>query len=205
MLGRNSLETSPEIVRTRMAELDAAIRVRRDEARIELPMRARLRLVFEGLGVVFDVPQADLEWEMWRESLWFIPELGVYDALIDVAHRELPSAVVTNNPFTGETVMRELRIHGLDAAIRFVASSADYGFRKPDPFLFRAAAGRLGVDPAGIWCIGSSADLDVVGARASGMKSVWYNPEGRPPPLGVEPDAEIKSWAEFPALLDRGI
>lgn len=202
---RNALVTSPEIVRTRMAELHAALRVRRVEAGIELPMRARLRLLFERLGVEFDVPPADLEWEMWRESLWLIPEPGALDAMVDVMHRELPAGVVTNNPFTGETIARELKIHGLDQTIRFVISSADYGVRKPEPLIFHAAAGRLGVDPARIWHVGNSAEIDMAGAKAAGFRTVWHNPEGRPPPLGVEPDAQIKGWAEFPALLDKGL
>jgi putative hydrolase of the HAD superfamily len=202
---RNPLETSPALVRTRMAELHKALRVRREEAGIELTMEARLKLVFERLGVRFDAPPADLEWEMWRESLWLIPEPGAIDAMVDVLHRGIPAGVVTNNPFKGETVARELHIHGLNETIRFVVSSADYGVRKPDPLIFHAAVGRLGLDPARVWYTGNAAQLDIRSAQAAGLKAVWYNPARRPPPLGVAPDAEIASWREFPALVERGL
>ena len=205
MLARNALDTSAEIVRQRMAELHAALRVRRVEAGIELPMRARLKILFERLGIAFDTPAAELEWEMWRESLWLLPEPGAVDALVDVMHRELPAGVVTNNPFTGETILRELKIHGLDETLRFVVSSADYGVRKPDPLIFHAAVGRLGVDPAKVWHVGNSSEIDMVGAKAAGLRTVWYNPEGKVLPPSVNPDGEIRSWSDFPALLDRGL
>jgi putative hydrolase of the HAD superfamily len=202
---RNPQATSPDIVRMRMAELQKGMRVRRDEARIELTMQTRLKLVFERLGVTFDLPPAELEWEMWRESLWFMPEPGAVDAMVEVLHREIPAGLVSNTPFTGETVARELKIQGLDEAIRLVVTSADYGVRKPDPLIFLAAAGRLGLEPARVWHVGESAAIDVAGAQGAGLKAVWYNPARKAPPPRLVPDAEISAWSEFPALVERGL
>jgi len=48
--------------------------------------------------------------------------------------------------------------------------------RKPNRLLFETAAARIGAEPDDIWFVGDSLDVDVAGARAAGMTTVWLRP-----------------------------
>jgi len=55
--------------------------------------------------------------------------------------------------------------------------------------------------------VGDRADIDVVGARAVGMRAVWINRAAEALPAGAPaPDHEIRDLQELPVLLapDRG-
>ena len=177
---------------------------RYNEAMIEFPVKASLRLVCERLGIEFPMSPAELEWLYFKESTWYIPEPGAEDVLLDLMHREIPAGIVTNMPFAGNTIQRELKILGLDQLIRFVVSSADYGVRKPHPNIFLAAAGKFDVPPAEVWMIGDNAAYDVVGAQAAGMKTIWYNPSGVVTP-DITPDAVLMNWPGVEMYFNDGL
>ncbi len=190
----------PDEVFAAFADLTDGMTLRREEARFELPLRAVLRHLRHRFRLSFTITESELEWEFWRECTWHIPAVGVLDAISDAAHRELPVAVLSNNEFSGETLERELRLHGLAGCFRFVMSSADFVVRKPDPVLFLTAVGELGAKPDRVWYIGDNPAADVAGARAAGMPTVWYNPGGLPhcdPP----PDLELRRWEDLAGLL----
>ena len=54
-------------------------------------------------------------------------------------------------------------------------SASDFGVAKPDARIFHAAAGKAGVASADVLHVGDDAALDVLGALASGMQTVWVN------------------------------
>ena len=75
-----------------------------------------------------------------------------------------------------------------------VVASSRVGKGKPAPEMF------AGIDAS--FMIGDSLDGDVDGAQAAGIRSVWLNRNGeRRLPDDPEPDHEIRSLAELPALL----
>ncbi|MFE9427767.1 HAD family hydrolase [Kitasatospora sp. NPDC006697] len=62
------------------------------------------------------------------------------------------------------------------------------GTRKPDQRIFEAAAVGVGRHLSqGGWMIGDNAELDVVGGREAGLRTVWIS-HGRPWPGGPAPD-----------------
>ena len=98
---------------------------------------------------------------------------------------------------------------GLDGLVDGVVSSRDVGARKPDKVFYRAAllrAGRAGVPlPA---CeavmVGDSWPNDVAGAKAAGLRVVWFNPHGAKAPADrPAADAEIGALAKLPEALDQ--
>jgi putative hydrolase of the HAD superfamily len=79
--------------------------------------------------------------------------------------------VVTN----GESrVQRDkLRRTGLDEHIMAAVISDEVGVRKPNPRIFAIAAERVGRRIRGSWLIGDSPEVDIAGADALGIPSVW--------------------------------
>jgi membrane-associated phospholipid phosphatase/beta-phosphoglucomutase-like phosphatase (HAD superfamily) len=117
--------------------------------------------------------------------------------------------VATNADASGEQDVRAALFRvGLDGLIDGVVSSRDVGARKPDKVFYRAAllrAGRAGLPlPAGdAVMVGDSWPNDVAGAKAAGLRVVWFNPHRAKAPAGsVVADAEIGELSKLPEALD---
>lgn len=108
---------------------------------------------------------------------------------------------VVSNAFP-DVQYRKLDTLGLRGYFRCIVLSEEFGARKPDPTLFLEGCRLLGVVPGRCLYVGDSYANDVVGARAAGLVSCWYNPRGEPPPPGQSaPDLALRSLAELPAAL----
>lgn len=82
-----------------------------------------------------------------------------------------PLGIVSN----GQRVFseRELRHLGIRDYFDVVVFSSDYGYKKPDPRLFRHALHRLGVHPENTLFIGDSYRNDILGPRRIGMQAMF--------------------------------
>lgn len=71
-------------------------------------------------------------------------------------------------------------VHRVGIGVHFhdKVSARDLGVGKPDPRIFQAAAARAGVAPHEVLHIGDDPALDVLGALAVGMQTVWVNRAG---------------------------
>jgi putative hydrolase of the HAD superfamily len=97
----------------------------------------------------------------------------------------------------------ELRAAGLGGYFASVVISGDYGYRKPDPRLFRAALAALQVRPEEAIFVGNDRFRDVFGARQVGMKTILFCPHGNPGGSPeVEPDYIIYQYAELPRAIE---
>jgi putative hydrolase of the HAD superfamily len=67
---------------------------------------------------------------------------------------------------------------GLTKYVRCVLDSCDLGVEKPDPRLFRIAMERSGAEPATTIHVGDLYQVDVVGARAAGIRGVLLDEAG---------------------------
>ena len=89
----------------------------------------------------------------------------------------------------------------LDALLDAVLSVEEVGVFKPHPKVYQLAVDRLGV-PASAISFQSSNAWDAYAASAFGMKVVWCNRYcQRPERLPGDPDREVQSLAELPALM----
>jgi putative hydrolase of the HAD superfamily len=97
----------------------------------------------------------------------------------------------------------ELRAAGLAEYFAPIIISGDYGYRKPDPRLYRAALTELDVSPEQAIFIGNDRYRDVHGARRVGMKTILFCPNGNPggPPEN-EPDYLLYSYADLPRAIE---
>ena len=90
---------------------------------------------------------------------------------------------------------------GIESLLDAVLSVELVGVYKPHPKVYQLAVDRLGI-PAGAISFQSSNAWDAYAASAFGMRVVWCNRYGqRPEHLPGNPDREIASLAELPALV----
>ncbi|MBE1486580.1 HAD family hydrolase [Plantactinospora soyae] len=75
--------------------------------------------------------------------------------------------------------------------------------KKPSPAFFAAVLAEAGVAPSSVVHVGDSPDKDVQAAQEAGLRGVWLNRDGLPRPPGLRPDAEVRSLAELPSVLER--
>ncbi len=183
-------------------ELDLQIQERREQSLIEYPAIQRQRLIYDALGMVFDLSPHEIELEFWKASMQYSVEEGITTVLDGLSARDVKLAVLSNSAFSANSVRYELQRHGLHDYFSDIVVSADYGFRKPHPLIYRSTLSLLGTDAARTWHVGNSRYYDVEGAIIAGMGAVWYNPAGRQP-QGPAPHEAVDSWAGFQSVVER--
>ncbi len=75
--------------------------------------------------------------------------------------------------------------------------------RKPDRRIFEHALDRLHLEPDQVVHIGDDVDADIAGAKAMGMRAVWFNTGFWPEAKTDLADAEIHDHKELPEVLAR--
>lgn len=90
---------------------------------------------------------------------------------------------------------------GLEGYFAFVIFSQDVRVEKPDRRIFEITAQRAGCELAQMLHVGDSLITDIAGARNAGVNSVWLNREGVPNDSETQPDYEVASLTEIPAIL----
>ena len=183
-----------ERVLERAERVTTEVAARRDLHQVETPWPALTHLIHDYFGTRFTRPMEELELAFWKASVVTRPMPGAHDALDELRRLRLPMAVLSNSSFASNVIRYELAKHHLADHLSFVMVSAEYAVRKPNPLLFETAAARLGVRPAGVWCVGDRLDTDVAGARAAGMTGVLFDPTQRD---RSSADLVVGSWAEL--------
>jgi len=110
-----------------------------------------------------------------RHNLWEDVPDGVVASLARFRARGLRLAVVSNANGTVRALFDRLELAVFFDAI---LDSAVEGVEKPDPGLFRLALARLGATPGEAVHVGDLYGVDVVGARAAGVRPVLLDEAG---------------------------
>jgi 2-haloacid dehalogenase len=155
---------------------------------------AALRYACKALGLSLDdaarnrLMQAYLRLDTYPE---------VIETLRRLAGRKL--AILSNgSPAMLEPVVASA---GLGKLLDAVISVDSLKLYKPDPRVYALAVDRLGVPTGSIGFVSSNC-WDAIGAKAFGFRVYWCNRAGAPlDELGVQPDQEMRSLAELPALV----
>ncbi len=91
---------------------------------------------------------------------------------------------------------------GLSKYFNFVVTAEVAGAAKPDREIFEFARMQSGLSADELLYVGDHPDLDIEGAKNSGWKTVWFNPEQQIWSGSViGPDAEIQNIRELIDLL----
>jgi HAD superfamily hydrolase (TIGR01662 family) len=173
----------------------AEVAARRDEFHLETPWPTLARLIYDFLGIRFEDPMAELEMAYWRASVTTKPMPGAREALEEFHRYGVRMGVVSNCLYGQDVIRYELAKHGLADRLMFVMVSAEYSVRKPNVLLFETAAAKLGIACKDIWFVGDRLDTDIAGAKAAGMKAIWFDP-GDSQPID-RADLKVASWGHL--------
>jgi putative hydrolase of the HAD superfamily len=118
-----------------------------------------------------------LELKAWHERhcLWDSLLEGVEPALHHLHDAGIKLAVVSNSNGTVRRLLTRLGLVGLFAA---VVDSAKEGVEKPDPRIFEIGLERAGAAPGETVYVGDLYHVDVLGARAAGLRVVLVDEAG---------------------------
>lgn len=156
-------------------------------------------LVLDGAGIARS-PATDAaleEVKAWhdRYCLWEDVIEGVRPSLQRLRAAGLRLAAVSNANGTVRVLFDRL---GFTPLFEVVLDSRVEGVEKPDPAIFRLALGRLGEEAGAAVHVGDFYNVDVVGARAAGVRPVLVDE------AGLYPEADcprVRSLAELAAHL----
>jgi len=168
----------------------------REESMIEVMWQTFDRLIFENLGISFNISYAELEKEFWNVAAQLKPADGIFEVLDTLEKNKIKTGIISNTLFTGTVLEEELSRHNLAHRFSFLISSADYGFRKPHRRIFEVAVRKMNLKPGDIWFVGDKLEYDVKGAFDYGLYPVWYNPRNEPGSADYE-YLEVRDWYEF--------
>jgi putative hydrolase of the HAD superfamily len=126
-----------------------------------------------------------------RHQITLFPEV---QPTLEVLANHYRLAVLTN----GNANVSRL---GLADYFQFALCAEDLGVGKPDPRPFHEALKRGGVQPHEAVHVGDHPVDDIGGAKAAGLRAIWFNPGAKTWAGAPAPDAQIRSLAELPAVL----
>jgi len=127
-------------------------------------------------------------------NLWELVPEGVRPALSALRDRGLTLVVVSNANGTLRAHMDRI---GLSSHVDIVIDSQDEGVEKPDPRLFQIALERSGARPESTIHVGDLYQVDVVGARAAGLRGVLLDE------TGLHADADCDRVGSLAELVER--
>lgn len=131
------------------------------------------------------------------EASWQ-PIAGAAALLASLRSEGLRIAVVTNNLVNEQRA--KLRSCAFDGSIDALVTSEETGSAKPDARIFQHALECVGADPADAVMIGDAWATDIEGARAAGIRAIWFNRRGLPNPDRAV--AEIKALEPIAKVLE---
>jgi putative hydrolase of the HAD superfamily len=118
---------------------------------------------------------------------------GIYDVLLALSARYKTAIISDAQWLYAEPEIAKL---GLDQFFEVRILSSRFGFKKPDPRLFRAAMEKIGVSSGDCIYVGDNPCKDLSGAKRVGMKFILFRSECREY-NGFEPDRCFDDYAYF--------
>lgn len=95
---------------------------------------------------------------------------------------------------------------GIRPYFEIILTSAAFGYRKPNPRIFRHVLDQMSVQADQAVMVGDTLGADILGASNAGMGSVWIwkyadTAANRDHLDTIQPDAKVETLSELPALL----
>jgi putative hydrolase of the HAD superfamily len=167
-----------------------------DDARIE-----RLRRLVESQGHIASDEALRHAARAYRAE-YLAARRPVHGALqvLEALHPHGAIAIISNNLADEQT--GKIEVCGFTQYLGELIVSETIGASKPDPAIFQVALTRVGARADEAVMIGDSWTADIEGARAAGIRAIWFNPEGQacPQPGCV---TELSGWQPLEQALRR--
>ncbi len=166
-------------------------------------------LLYESLGLKFDVSMEELEYERWVATEPIFPMDGIVELLTYLNKQGIRTGVVSNLAHSGKVLSRRIDDTLPVNQFEFIVASSEYLYRKPNRYIFDVAINKAELDPQNIWYCGDNIVLDIEGSASAGMFPVWYEskkkciyrkPEDRTP---QGEHLHIHEWCELVAVLEN--
>jgi HAD superfamily hydrolase (TIGR01509 family) len=127
---------------------------------------------------------------------------GARPALERLRAQGIVLALVSNTMRSpGTTLRRLLERYGMLGSFAHTTFSDEVGVRKPDPEIFALTLRALGVEATAAVHVGDDPILDVLGARAAGLRVVQVTSSSQRASRGPQPDAVVRSLATLPEAI----
>ncbi|MCI4371746.1 MAG: HAD family hydrolase [Thermoplasmata archaeon] len=128
---------------------------------------------------------------------------GIRETLAALKERRLAIGLISNTGRTwGRYLTKVQEALGIGPPFDVSVYSDERRVRKPDRRMFDAALAGFRLKPAEVVHIGDDVTADVAGAKAAGMRAIWFNTGYWKGASTDRADAEIRNHAELPALLE---
>jgi HAD superfamily hydrolase (TIGR01509 family) len=134
-----------------------------------------------------------------ESNLWELMPDDVLPSLRALRDRGLRLTIVSNANGKLGTLCERI---GLTGAFDCILDSHEHGVEKPDPRFFEIALAQSGASPETTIHVGDLYQVDIVGARAAGLRGVLLDA------AGLYPDADcprVRSLPELVQLIERGV
>lgn len=175
------------------------------DAPIREQVRVFLDLVSPGLGSRLAGEWFDEVVEAYISPVLHLlpqPLPGAVQAVTTLAESGLTLCVICNTGRTPGVILRQvLDRHDLTRHFSVLTFSDEVGYRKPHPEIFLETLRQAGSDPRRAVHVGDTAESDVVGAKAVGMRAIHYVSDGREPSRAA--DVILRDLAQLPDVLSR--
>jgi HAD superfamily hydrolase (TIGR01549 family) len=165
--------------------------------------------VLQAVGARQGVVLSPAQWEQFA-WLWYEPlsrcaqvEPDLRQTLDTLRGRGLKLGIVSNTFVNRASLEKHLGQLGLLEFFPVQLYSYEYHFRKPNPELFRIAAGKIGEAVGNIVFVGDRIDNDILPALDSGMHAILkdaYTNAGKATPPGAR---KIRLLSELPAVVEQ--
>jgi putative hydrolase of the HAD superfamily len=204
VLGRHGVAVAPEALAA--AEPHAKRTLDRGDTVAGTNDTARGWLFFNLILTAAGIPLSDAtaaalgELHAYHDAhnLWELVPDDVGPALRALRGRGLRLTVVSN---ANGTLCAHADRVGLSPLVDYVLDSCDLGVEKPDPRLFEIALERSGAERQTTIHVGDLYEVDVVGARAAGIRGVLLDAAG----LYDDVDCpRVRSLAQLVSAIERG-
>lgn len=115
----------------------------------------------------------EMYWGTFLEKMQLFP--GVRSLIDSLCEKGIMIAVCTD--LTAHIQHRKLIALGLSDDIFCLVTSEEAGREKPASEMFALCLEKLGLPAEEVCYIGDNYSKDIVGAKACGMKAIWFHPE----------------------------
>ncbi len=135
------------------------------------------------------------------------PLMKYAEEVLKSVHRRHRIGLISNSGVTpGRILRRVLRDHRVLQYFSCTVFSDEVGYHKPHPAIFRRAVEELQVEVSEVMHVGDLVEVDVAGAKAIGMKAVWFNNTERQyqiDEMEFTPDYEIVTLSQVMEILEK--
>lgn len=178
---------------------------KRDNDNLEVSFKSVERLLYESLGLEFNVDVSEVEKMFCKYAFNGKKTEGIDELFSFLDKNNIKYGAISNSSFDEETLRYEMGLYGLKPNFQFLISSCNYCLRKPNKIIFDLGAKKLGLNPEDIWFVGDSYKYDIIGAKNAGMVPVWYNKKNKERDKEIDGIIEVKSMVELIYILKESM